>query len=356
MRCACWTNAPFPVVIADQRMPRVSGGKLFEIMRERLPANQTRDAHRLRRHQLPCSHRSTRDRCSTSSRSLGSKTSSIRCLVRAIEAYDLSSTNIALTERLVTADRCALLGRSAARIGTRSGQSTLRAAVDRVDRGAVQPGQRPDGVGRHCAGDARSAGADRQRGQIVRSLRARKHRGRQTLSLREVIREVQEFLRFEDQAIARFTTTSSAWRRHWVAANRVKLQQVLVNLIKNAAHAIRGREDGRVVLSLACEGHQAVIRVADNGCGMTEEVAARIWEPFFTTKGEEGTGLGLDVAKSIVESHDGSITCQTELKHGTTFTIRLPAVDPVAQMPAGHPVVAPIVAAYDAGSPNVSCP
>jgi signal transduction histidine kinase len=77
-------------------------------------------------------------------------------------------------------------------------------------------------------------------------------------------------------------------------------------------------------LRLATVDGMAVITVADNGCGMAPETAARIWEPFFSTKGEEGTGLGLDVAKSIIEAHGGTIECVSAPQQGATFTIRLP--------------------------------
>ena len=109
-----------------------------------------------------------------------------------------------------------------------------------------------------------------------------------------------------------------------VNAHRVKLQQVLLNLLKNATHAIRGRDDGRISLVVSSENNNAVITVSDNGYGMTPEVAARIWEPFFTTKGGEGTGVGLDVARSIIEAHGGSIDCDTAPGAGARFTIRLP--------------------------------
>jgi two-component system C4-dicarboxylate transport sensor histidine kinase DctB len=156
--------------------------------------------------------------------------------------------------------------------------------------------------------------------------------------LPEVIREIQEFLRYE-HGVVPDTLHVNVQATPWVKANRVKVQQVLVNLIKNAAHAIRGRDDGRIVLTLSVEGEQAVIAVSDNGCGMSEEVAARIWEPFYTTKGGEGTGLGLDVAKSIVELHGGTIHCQTAPGAGETFTIRLPAVEQDAPQ-KGRPLLA----------------
>ena len=63
-----------------------------------------------------------------------------------------------------------------------------------------------------------------------------------------------------------------------------------------------------------------------NGCGITEGHLSRIWEPFFTTKNDEGTGLELDICKRIVEEHDGTITCTSQVDVGTTFTISLPVI------------------------------
>ena len=109
---------------------------------------------------------------------------------------------------------------------------------------------------------------------------------------------------------------------------------MLINLLKNAAHAIRDREDGRIALSLAIGPSAAEITVGDNGCGMTPELAERIWEPVFTTKGDEGTGLGLDIVKSIIESHGGQIACRTAPGAGAAFTIRLPLVGAANELSA----------------------
>jgi signal transduction histidine kinase len=72
-------------------------------------------------------------------------------------------------------------------------------------------------------------------------------------------------------------------------------------------------------------GEDAVIRITDNGSGMTEEVRARIFHPFFTTKPVgQGTGQGLAIAHSVVTKHQGSMTVDSEPGRGTCFTIRLP--------------------------------
>ncbi len=136
-----------------------------------------------------------------------------------------------------------------------------------------------------------------------------------------------------------------------VSANRVKLQQVLINLLKNAEHAIHDRPDGRIQLSLQVEGDQAVLTVADNGCGMPPEVAAHIWEPFYSTKGEQGTGLGLDVAKSIVEGHGGTIECETAVDAGAKFTIRLPRLETAIQPPPTGTIAGMLFDALPGGTP-----
>ena len=113
-----------------------------------------------------------------------------------------------------------------------------------------------------------------------------------------------------------------------------ELNQVFLNLIVNAAHAIESRvkagdyEKGLIRVSTRVEGKQAVIEVSDNGSGIPEKIRHRIYDPFFTTKAVgKGTGQGLAIARDIVvEKHHGQITCETEEGKGTTFTIRLPLV------------------------------
>jgi two-component system NtrC family sensor kinase len=164
----------------------------------------------------------------------------------------------------------------------------------------------------------------------------------QPLALAEVVHELLEFLRFERTLdVEQLEVVVEG--EPWVRANRVKLQQVLINLLKNAAFAIKEKPDGQIRLSLARRDDLVEIAVSDNGCGMSPEVAEQIWEPFFTTKGEQGTGLGLEVSRSIVEGHGGTIACESSIGAGATFTIRLPALEsPLAQAPVAVP---PIVAA-----------
>lgn len=104
-----------------------------------------------------------------------------------------------------------------------------------------------------------------------------------------------------------------------------RLNQVLVNLLVNAAHAVRARGRGKVKLSTLALDDRVEIRVSDDGIGIPPENLARIFESGFTTKREEGgSGLGLAISKEIVEAHHGTIEVESEVGRGTTFTVKLP--------------------------------
>ncbi len=114
-----------------------------------------------------------------------------------------------------------------------------------------------------------------------------------------------------------------------VACDSTEIEQVLLNLIKNAAHALAGQDDPsrqRIVLRTKNELQWVRIEVEDTGSGMDEEVRGRVFEPFFTTKPIGlGTGLGLSVSYYIItEQHKGTITVDSSPGRGSRFVIRLP--------------------------------
>lgn len=114
-----------------------------------------------------------------------------------------------------------------------------------------------------------------------------------------------------------------------VLADPVQLQQVLVNLVNNAAQAMP--TGGTVDLSLSTQPGtppRAVLEVKDQGEGMTPEVLARAFEPFFTSKPVgKGTGLGLSMVHAIVKAHGGTVTLESKPQVGTTVQVVLPGVD-----------------------------
>lgn len=108
-----------------------------------------------------------------------------------------------------------------------------------------------------------------------------------------------------------------------IRCNPSQINQVLLNLITNAAHAID--RFGTLEILSRVEAQEIRISVRDNGRGMDPGVLSRIFEPFFTTKGQgEGTGLGLAISQKIVEEHGGQLEVQSEPGVGSRFTIRLP--------------------------------
>jgi signal transduction histidine kinase/DNA-binding response OmpR family regulator len=123
-----------------------------------------------------------------------------------------------------------------------------------------------------------------------------------------------------------------------VAIDPAELREVLLNLLFNAADAMP--EGGRIEVETR-PGQQpktADLVVRDTGHGMPESVRARIFEPFFSTKGPKGSGLGLAVAYSIITRRRGQITVESEVDQGTTFTLSLPYV-PFSAVPTAPPEV-----------------
>lgn len=120
-----------------------------------------------------------------------------------------------------------------------------------------------------------------------------------------------------------------------VHANAVKLQQVFTNLILNARDSI-ANGDGQITLATRNGDEESLtVEVADNGVGIAPDDVAKIYDPFFTTKGVgRGTGLGLAVTYGIVQEHSGHISVSSTPGLGTTFRITLPTRDPRARLAA----------------------
>jgi len=114
----------------------------------------------------------------------------------------------------------------------------------------------------------------------------------------------------------------------WVLGHRGELVDVVLNVVVNAVQAREEGRTNRISIELLRDGPHAVVRVSDTGKGISPGHMKRIFEPFFTTKAPgEGTGLGLNLARKIVLAHGGAIDVSSEIGVGSTFTIRLPAVE-----------------------------
>lgn len=105
--------------------------------------------------------------------------------------------------------------------------------------------------------------------------------------------------------------------------NPGQLSQVFMNILVNAAQSIADK--GTIVVTTECDGAEIRVKIADDGAGMHPEILTKIFDPFFTTKKVgAGTGLGLSVSHGIVEKHGGDIHVESEIDHGSCFTVHLP--------------------------------
>jgi PAS domain S-box-containing protein len=136
------------------------------------------------------------------------------------------------------------------------------------------------------------------------------------------------------------TLTTDFGRLPLVMCNVGELNQVFLNLVVNAAHAVQdsGKDisTGRITIGTRTTGDMAEVRVSDNGCGIAAENLAKIFDPFFTTKEVgRGTGQGLAIARSIVvDRHGGQLEVQSVPGEGTTFIVRLPLCGKAAKSAA----------------------
>lgn len=117
------------------------------------------------------------------------------------------------------------------------------------------------------------------------------------------------------------------------------LTQVLVNLLMNAAQAFTADDPARnrIAVGARLEGARVIIEISDNGVGIPAEVLPRIYDPFFTTRPVgQGLGLGLSISHSIVSQLDGTLSCNTEVGRGTSFTVSLRVAPPAPSRGSRH--------------------
>ncbi|MCG8474829.1 MAG: ATP-binding protein [Cytophagales bacterium] len=101
------------------------------------------------------------------------------------------------------------------------------------------------------------------------------------------------------------------------------IEQVLINLLRNAVHAAADQEHPRIDLEAGRQTNRVFIRITDNGEGIAEDIIENIFIPFFTTK-QEGSGIGLSLSRQIMRKHKGDLTAESTLGHGASFTMQFP--------------------------------
>ena len=169
--------------------------------------------------------------------------------------------------------------------------------------------------------------ADERAGQVIRRLRSMLQRGAPNpvpVGLNELVQGVLRFMRAD--LIRRGVSVELDVDRALphVFIDRIPVEQVLINVIGNAADAMAGNapDDRRIDLSTTRDGGVVCIRVSDRGAGLPE-TPERVFEPFYTTK-REGLGMGLAISRSIIAAHGGTLKAEANAGGGATFSICLP--------------------------------
>jgi two-component system, LuxR family, sensor kinase FixL len=174
------------------------------------------------------------------------------------------------------------------------------------------------------------ANDDKRAGNIIRSLRAivKPEEGtRELIAINDVLHEVSAL--FNSEAIIRRirVVADLADSLPLVSVDKVQLQQVLINLMMNAADSMQdlAKEKKIVLQTRPTDDGGVLVSVTDSGVGIDEQELTRIFEPFFSTK-RSGLGVGLSLSHSIIESHGGHIWAANNTDGGATFSFDLPGI------------------------------
>jgi PAS domain S-box-containing protein len=231
-----------------------------------------------------------------------------------------------LEAELAQMNRVSMMGELAASLAHEIKQPIAAAAMSAT---ACNSWLRPD---RLDMGEARAAAEGtisclRRAADImdrVRTLYGPGKRERELVDVNELVREMTVML--SDTATRNSVTVHTELETNIPAtmADRVQLQQVLINLMLNSIEAMRETGGELSVASGTTEDGQLLISVNDTGCGLPPEQAERIFKPFFTTKAQ-GTGMGLSISRRIVESHGGRLWATAKAERGTIFQFTLPS-------------------------------
>jgi PAS domain S-box-containing protein len=176
-------------------------------------------------------------------------------------------------------------------------------------------------------------GRDAQRAaEIIRRIRSQFERdalSREVIDVNEINRETVALLRSEAMRYNISVRTELAADLPQIVGDRVQLQQVAMNLIINSIEAMKDVDGIRelVIKSQRAENEQVLVSVSDTGIGLPPQLAEHIFDPFFTTK-PNGTGMGLRISRSIIESHGGRLWAVGSPGRGATFHLNLPAAIP----------------------------
>ncbi len=194
-------------------------------------------------------------------------------------------------------------------------------------------GGMPDKVAEYMAKAVAQAG---RAGDIIRGLRKFVEKGeadRSFENLNEIVEEASRLALAGSASENIAFSTSLADDLPFVLVDRIQIQQVVFNLVRNAVEALASSSDRTLTIETrTIEEGSIEIAVCDSGPGLAEEIAGRLFQSFVTTK-PEGMGVGLSICRSIVEDHGGRISASRNAARGMTFRFTLPILPPDAEVP-----------------------
>ena len=173
------------------------------------------------------------------------------------------------------------------------------------------------------------AAQSKRAAEIIKRLRAlvtKQQTIRQHINLNEIVNEVCELVAHDIRKDKISLEKKLIGQPLWVDVDTVQIEQVLINLVRNAIDAmqVRVQSERRLLIeTIFTEDDRAQIRIKDDGEGIPEEQLIKLFDAFYTTK-EQGMGMGLAITKTIVEEHSGKIYANSKVGKGSTFYVELP--------------------------------
>lgn len=160
----------------------------------------------------------------------------------------------------------------------------------------------------------------------IRSLALRGEKDRAPVDVAVLLDDVAALLRGQLRSLGANLVVEVAADVPAIVADRIQMQQVLINLVLNAAQAMAqaDSEDRSIEVAVTLVGEEVRVSVSDTGPGVGSEAAAKIFDPFYTTK-EDGMGMGLSIARTIMEAHGGSLRIDDRCDRGTRFVFTVPS-------------------------------
>jgi signal transduction histidine kinase len=330
------------VLLADQRMPEMSGTDLLEAVREEFP-----DTVRI----LVTAYSDLSAAVSAVNRgqirhylSKPWDPPHLRALLRdALDVYDTKRQVRNLEQRLLETERVYALGVVAAGVAheLRNPLTTIQTTLDLADARALALADSLQRRGPSGADELQLAQHVARHLEAIRhglvqlreitsgmELANRRRDDELTTDLTEVARLTVRCVRAELLKRAQFDVQVDDVPA--VRGSPNKLGQVVMNLLINAFESLPGRprSENRVALRVQHGGGRVRVVVQDNGGGIPSELKAKIFDPFFTTKGRGGTGLGLAISKQIVDEVQGRIAVESAPGEGSRFIVELPVANP----------------------------